>query len=1698
MVVGDQLVLTFTEDLDDTSTPAASAFTVYIAGDTTGVNPSSVDTISGKTVTMTLATAVTSGQTVTLDYAQPATNPLRDESELDAPSFTGRTVTNSTGNNAATGAPTISGTAGVGKTLTAAKGTIADDDGTTKADDGDTGFDYTYQWVRVDASDNESGISGATAKTYTLAAADVDHTIKVEASFQDDLGNAESRTSAAYPSSGSVLPAISFDNINMNVVENVAGGAVTVTVNRTNSTVQSTVEYATRDNTAIDGEDYTAVSGTLTFASGETSKTFSVPILDDAIYEGTERFNLDLSNVSNAVLGSGNVAQVTVSDDETVPDFAMDPVTVDEGDGTMTVTLTATVALDVGVGFNLLDTAIGGTATRGEDYADILDGGTPRITLAAGEKSATFDIAIVDDSLDEADETVVLRWVEDSSIVPNERQVTFTGTIVDNDNSPATGAPGIDGVPQVGQTLTATAGNMADDDNLPTTTFPTGYAFQWVRVDSSSNESNVPGATSRTYVPAAADVGNTLKVEVTFTDGGGTPETLASAATAAVVARQENCATDRPDNDWCATMTVGEMVTGLVTFFGFNESNGALSDTTIEFGEATYTVSRLSASVVGGPNTTTFDFRLDAFLPRRSVFDLGGADFTANASSEQSTVGQYQWSGAADPGWLKGQKVTVSANLAPVVTAARVDGDELTLTFAEDLDTGSKPAASAFTVYVDGGAGANPSSVDTVSGKTVTMTLSAAVTSGQTVTLDYAPPATNPLQDESGIDAPSFTGRTVINGTGVTNAPATGQPGIDGVPQVGQTLTATRGTIADADNLPATTFPTGYTFQWVRAEADETNPQDIAGATSHTYAPAAADVGKKLLVEVSFTDGGGTVETRASGAMDDAVKARQESCAIDRAGADWCTTMTVGIFAPPGLLPDHGYDDGTISGVYGDLDDKIIDYNGKTNRVRSVVSNPAHQTTTFYYVALEDFVANGSVFDIGGQEFTTGDTHRLSSPTAYRWLSARPDWIEGQRVTVSANLIPVMVAGSVDGDRAELVFSEELDSSSKPAPDAFDVIVDAADTGNPAGVDIVGDTLILTLAAPVTSEQVVDVRYGVPASNPLQDVSGLAALHFYQGLVNDTGDPVTSNAPAAGRPSVSGTPQVGETLTAHTAGITDADGKTRADNGDSGFAWTYQWYTVDADGTSNRTPIPGETARTYSLTPADEDLRIIVEASFTDDAGGSEGPLASDPFPSSGTVAGSGEPAPDPETAPGTSGDIAVSVWYVYFDQVEYTAVEGGAGARVTVRLNAPWKHDEALTVYLSLVEHNGGAVASDYSGVPESVTFQPGRTETSFTVRATDDNADDDGEHIRFGINTRGYGGDGVVRFGVDALSAHPEDLEDLKIGQGPHTVTVRLRDNNGPKPVRVSFGAPAYTATEGGADATVTVRLSERPGRQVIVPLTVTHTDAGTGDYTGIPGSVTFGSNETERTFDVEAVDDGIDDDLESVTLGFEELPSGVFAGSPASTVVNLDDNDDAPENPESIEETEQPKLTLRFGAAETRRTEVREGISFSLAVTLEEAADTDIHIPLLIEYTGGATAADVTGLPATLTIEAGELRANVLGRMVDDADIDPDEGFTVTFGALPAGVKVHDLYDEAHFLIVDNDSYPEINAADRKRKGARTGGVCLAGVPGDAVGELRRAGAGELPDRGRVGAGGPGLRGKGGYAGVRAAGNGGGSVG
>ena len=109
-------------------------------------------------------------------------------------------------NDPATGAPGITGTATVGQTLTATVGTIADVD-QGLPDPFFSNASTTVQWIRVDGG-TDSEISMATDSTYTLMSADEGKQVKVRVEFEDNQNNPESRTSAAYPSGGTVQPMV--------------------------------------------------------------------------------------------------------------------------------------------------------------------------------------------------------------------------------------------------------------------------------------------------------------------------------------------------------------------------------------------------------------------------------------------------------------------------------------------------------------------------------------------------------------------------------------------------------------------------------------------------------------------------------------------------------------------------------------------------------------------------------------------------------------------------------------------------------------------------------------------------------------------------------------------------------------------------------------------------------------------------------------------------------------------------------------------------------------------------------------------------------------------------------------------------------------------------------------------------------------------------------------------------------------------------------------------------------------------------------------------------------------------------------------------------------------------------------------------------------------------------------------------------
>ncbi len=112
--------------------------------------------------------------------------------------------------------------------------------------------------------------------------------------------------------------------------------------------------------------------------------------------------------------------------------------------------------------------------------------------------------------------------------------------------------------------------------------------------------------------------------------------------------------------------------------------------------------------------------------------------------------------GAVRTIWCTGRATTEPAvdTIPPFLRTAQVGGATLTLTYNEPLDGSSTPAMSAFDVRVDG-AQRTVTNVD-VSGSTVTLTLSSAVSPGERVTLDYTKPGTRPIQDVAGNDAFSF------------------------------------------------------------------------------------------------------------------------------------------------------------------------------------------------------------------------------------------------------------------------------------------------------------------------------------------------------------------------------------------------------------------------------------------------------------------------------------------------------------------------------------------------------------------------------------------------------------------------------------------------------------------------------------------------------------------------------------------------------------------------------------------------------------------------------------------------------------------------------------------------------------------------------------------------------------------------------
>ena len=421
-------------------------------------------------------------------------------------------------NNPATGAPTISGTAQVGETLTADTTGIADEDGLDNAD-------FSYQWLADDTD-----ISGETGSAYTLADADEGNTVKVRVSFTDDGGNDETLTSAA---TATVEAAPNSPATGAPTISGTAQVGETLTADTSGIADADGLDAAAFSYQwlADDSEVAGATGSTYTLVEADEGKTVTVRVsfTDDASNEET------LTSAATEAV-AGNEESAVAGNEEPV---------AREDAAAWSATMTVEWVYQ-GYGYYSTDTKKAGSLTPASFE---VDGTTYTVkmvetqgwwTYIGVDRELPFDFVLEldgvrfasgDASFNSYSYGNIYRWegtglsLSDGDTV----EVRLHRAVEDETavNSPATGQPTISGTAQVGETLTADTSGIEDADGLDNAAF----SYRWL-----ADNADIAGATGSTYTLADADEGKAVTVQVSFTDDAGNDETLTSAATDAVSA----------------------------------------------------------------------------------------------------------------------------------------------------------------------------------------------------------------------------------------------------------------------------------------------------------------------------------------------------------------------------------------------------------------------------------------------------------------------------------------------------------------------------------------------------------------------------------------------------------------------------------------------------------------------------------------------------------------------------------------------------------------------------------------------------------------------------------------------------------------------------------------------------------------------------------------------------------------------------------------------------------------------------------------------------------------------------------------------------------------------------------------------------------------------------------------------------------
>jgi Tol biopolymer transport system component len=383
--------------------------------------------------------------------------------------------------------------------------------------------------------------------------------------------------------------------------------------------------------------------------------------------------------------------------------------------------------------------------------------------------------------------------------------------------------PTISGTPTIGLTLTASPGTWSGSNPV--------FTYQWQECDVNGDScSNIPGATANVFVPGTDEVGSTLRVIVTATNGLGSASKTSNPT--------PPVASNKPVNTALPAISILPPI-GTETTTTFTTTTGIWSGTptiTFRYQWRRCDSSGASCSDISGATLTTYVASgADIGRRLRVVVTATNSFGTATATSEPSEV-------------VAGTAPTNTVR--PSISGVDEVGE---LQFASTGTwTGSTPITYTYQWRRCNTAGAgcvaipaSTSSSYVVQAADVGATLLVAVT------------ATNAVGSATSLSPPTGVIEPASGGEDAVRPSSTTAPTIKGVLARGKTLTAVNGTWTG-------TTPMTFSYQWFRCPLTSTNCVAIALATRATYVLAAADVNMRIRLQVSAGNAAGTTQALSS------------------------------------------------------------------------------------------------------------------------------------------------------------------------------------------------------------------------------------------------------------------------------------------------------------------------------------------------------------------------------------------------------------------------------------------------------------------------------------------------------------------------------------------------------------------------------------------------------------------------------------------------------------------------------------------------------------------------------------------------------------------------------------------------------------------------------------------------------------------